>query len=247
MAFHVEIRSGYQHARAFNLEPEELREQVLLPWLGDRRIELGDQVWRPGDSKLTVLEGPALDGPELAFGQGWQNAQKRSQLVTEAALEAVRGSVAAPAPGAAASPSAAASPATAASPSAAASPATAASPAALAVLTAASPAAGAARDRLLADLRVDPVDWPTVRARLLARAAVVAPAPAEGLAVLAILDGPPGPELAFDVGLALGALGGRVVIVAAGGAADLAAALPGVPIIDASATEAIAERLRLAS
>lgn len=233
MPFHVEIRSGYQHARAFNLGPEELREQVLLPWLDDRRIELGDQVWRPGDSRLTVLEGPALEGPDLAFGQGWQNAQKRSQLVTEPALEAVRGSVAAP-------------PA-AASPSAPASPSAAAQPPQLAVLTAASPAVDAARDRLLHELRIEPIEWMAARARLLARAAVVAPAPADGLAILAILDGAPDRELAFDLGLALGALGGRVVVVAADGLSDLAAALPGVPIIDASATEAIAERLRLAS
>jgi hypothetical protein len=229
VAFHVEIRSGYQHARAFNLGPDELREQVLLPWLDDRRIELGDQVWRPGDSKLTVLEGPALEGPDLAFGQGWQNAQKRSGNVTEAALETVRAGSAAPPPAAASGPPGAAAPATE-----------------LAVLTAASPAAQDARDRLLAELRIDPVDWAAARARLLARAAVVAPAPTDGLAVLAILDGAPGRELAFDLGLALGALGGRVVIVAADGAADLAASLPGVPIIDASATEAIAERLRLA-
>jgi hypothetical protein len=226
--FHVEIRSGYQHARAFNLAPDELREQVLLPWLDDRRIDLGDQVWRPGDSKLTVLEGPALEGPDLAFGQGWQNAQKRSANVTDAALETVRASLAAP-------------------PSAASSASPAAPPAQLAVLTATSPAAHGARDRLLAELRFEQTDWSAARARLLARAAVVAPAPTDGLAVLAILDGAPGPELAFDLGLALGALGGRVVIVAADGAADLASALQGVPIIDASATDAIAERLRLAS
>jgi hypothetical protein len=218
--FHVEIRSGYQHARAFNLGPDELREQVLLPWLDDRRIELGDQVWRPGDSRLTVLEGPALEGPDLAFGQGWQNAQKRSGNVTDAALEAVRASAA---------------PASAAAP-----------PAQVTVLAATSPAAHDARDRLVAELRFEHIDWSAARARLLARAAVVAPAPTDGLAVLAILDGAPGAELAFDLGLALGALGGRVVIVAADGAADLASALQGVPIIDASATDAIAERLRLA-
>jgi hypothetical protein len=223
--FHIEIRSGYQHARAFNLGTEELREQILLRWLRDQRIELGDQTWDPRDATLTVLEGPALEGPDLAFGQGWQNAGKRSGDVTAAALEAVRGSVAAPA----------AAPAT----STTAMPATStAGPPARAQLT--------IRDRLVAELGLRPVEWQSVRTRLLARAAVVASAPAEDTAVLAILDGAPDERLALELGLALGALSGRVVVAAAGGAAELAAALPGVPVIDGSATDAIAERLRLA-
>jgi hypothetical protein len=230
--FHVEIRSGYQHARAFNLGTDELREQILLRWLGDQRIELGDQTWDPRDATLTVLEGPALEGRDLAFGQGWQNAGKRSGNVTAAALEAVRGTVEAPR--------------RAPAPAASTPPTAAPAPAPLAILAADSPAAGSARDLLAAELGLRPVEWQSVRTRLLARAAVVAPAPAEATAVLAILDGLPDERLALELGLALGALGGRVVVAAAGGAAELAAALPGVPVIDGSATEAIAERLRLA-
>jgi hypothetical protein len=224
--FHVEIRSGYQHARAFNLGTDELREQILARWLRDQRIELGDQTWDPRDATLTVLEGPALAGPDLAFGQGWQNAGRRSGDVTEAALDAVRGALAAPA--------------------AAPAPVAASASGELAILAADSPAAGSARGRLVGELGLEPVEWQSIRTRLIARAAVVAPAPADAAAVLAILDGAPDERLALDLGLALGALGGRVVIAAAGGAAELAAALPGVPIIDSSATDAIAERLRLA-
>ena len=42
--------------------------------MADRTIEFGDREWEPRESKLTILEGPELEGPDLAFGQGWSNA-----------------------------------------------------------------------------------------------------------------------------------------------------------------------------
>jgi hypothetical protein len=215
MAFHIEIRSGYQRARAFNLAAEEVRERILVPWLAERRIELGDQAWDPRDSHITVLEGPTLAPADLNYGRGWDAALKRSADVTAAALEAVQGSAPArPAGG-------------------------------IAVLAADTPAARQAREELVARLDLAPLDWSAVRSRVLARAAVVAPGPPDATAVLAILDGAPGGQLALDLGLALGAFGGRTVIVAAGGAAEVGAALPGIALLDAAATEAIAERLRV--
>lgn len=88
MAFHVELSSGIQHARAFNLSREQLMTEVIAPWLEDLPVELGEQEWAPAESELKILEGPRLNGPDLAFGQGWSNAERASEEVTERELAA---------------------------------------------------------------------------------------------------------------------------------------------------------------
>ena len=88
MPFHVELRSGIKHARSFNLGREQLMAEVIAPWLEDLPVELGEQEWTPSESKLMILEGPHLDGPDLAFGQGWANAERASEEVTERELAA---------------------------------------------------------------------------------------------------------------------------------------------------------------
>jgi hypothetical protein len=84
--FHVEISSGFHHARVFNLSPEDLTEKVLEPWLEDRRIEMGDREWEPRDASLRILEGPRMETTDLAFGQGWSNAERASEDVTKSQL-----------------------------------------------------------------------------------------------------------------------------------------------------------------
>lgn len=90
MPFHVEVSSGIQHARTFNLSNEELRRLVLDPWLSGRTVELGDQKWDPTETRLRVLEGSELSNPELSFGQGWANAERASQDVTAQVLGAAQ-------------------------------------------------------------------------------------------------------------------------------------------------------------
>lgn len=87
MAFHVEVKSGLNHARTFNLTEEVLQHTVLEPWLNGRPIKLGDRSWDPRESELRVLEGPELSNPELSFGQGWANAERGSAEVTRRALD----------------------------------------------------------------------------------------------------------------------------------------------------------------
>lgn len=88
MSFHVELSNGLNHARAFNLSREQLLVQVVAPWLEDLQVELGEQEWLPAESQLKILEGPHLEGPDLAFGQGWANAQRSSENVTAQELSA---------------------------------------------------------------------------------------------------------------------------------------------------------------
>jgi hypothetical protein len=86
--FHVELSSGLQHARAFNLDREQLLAQVIAPWLEDLPIELGEREWQPAESELKIFEGPQLSGPDLSFGQGWANATRASENVTRRELAA---------------------------------------------------------------------------------------------------------------------------------------------------------------
>jgi hypothetical protein len=80
--FHVEVSSSPNHARVFNLGEAEL-QQILGLWVSGQTFELGEQEWDPGESKLTILEGRTLSGPDLSFGQGWSNALRSAGDVTQ--------------------------------------------------------------------------------------------------------------------------------------------------------------------
>lgn len=90
MPFHIEVSSGLQRARSFNLSDEELQRTVLEPWVSGRPILLGDRKWDPEESELRILEGSELSNPELSFGQGWANAERSSEDVTRRIVEAAR-------------------------------------------------------------------------------------------------------------------------------------------------------------
>jgi hypothetical protein len=76
-----------QRARVFNLSREDLLVQVIEPWLEDRPFELAENEWLPRESSLKILEGRHLDNPDLAFGQGWSNAERTAENVTQRELE----------------------------------------------------------------------------------------------------------------------------------------------------------------
>lgn len=86
MAFHIEVATGRLHARSFNLTEEELRRTVLDPWLSGRPVLLGDRKWTRDEASLKILEGPELSNQDLAFSQGWSNAQRGAAEVTAAVL-----------------------------------------------------------------------------------------------------------------------------------------------------------------
>ena len=88
VVFHVEIAVGYHHARVFNLNRDDLSAKVIGPWLENRVIEMGDREWEPGESSLTILEGPRMETTDLSFGQGWSNAERASENVTRDLLAA---------------------------------------------------------------------------------------------------------------------------------------------------------------
>ena len=87
MAFHVEISVPMRHARVFNLNREDLLSKVVGPWLENRVIEMGEREWLPEESSLKILDGPQMDPPDLSYGQGWSNAERKSEDVTLQVLE----------------------------------------------------------------------------------------------------------------------------------------------------------------
>jgi hypothetical protein len=87
VAFHVEISVPMRHARVFNLNQEDLISKVVGPWLENRVIEMGEREWLPEESALKILDGPQMDPPELSFGQGWSNAERKSEDVTRQVLQ----------------------------------------------------------------------------------------------------------------------------------------------------------------
>ena len=87
--YHVHVRprgGGLHRAWVFNLTPERLRAEVVEPWLAGDVFELGDIEWDPRTSELQILEGPALEGPDLAMGEGPNSANRTAEEVTERVL-----------------------------------------------------------------------------------------------------------------------------------------------------------------
>ncbi len=84
--YHVEISVGVHRARVFNLDQEDVIAKVVRPWLDQRTIVMGDRKWEPRNSSLRILEGPRMDNADLSFGQGWANAERKSEDVTPTLL-----------------------------------------------------------------------------------------------------------------------------------------------------------------
>src|SRR5919197_5166393 len=87
MPFHVEVRRSFRRAWAFNLDETKLRRTIIEPWRRVGRLALGGQDWDPRECTLKVLEGPALEAPDLAHGRGWQSAERSGQDVTARVLD----------------------------------------------------------------------------------------------------------------------------------------------------------------
>jgi hypothetical protein len=96
--YHVEIRQFPHNASRFNLTERELLP-IVVPWVREEWVELGERKWNVNLAKLTIIEGPQLSMPQLAMGRGWRNAQRQGQDVTERVLQTLK-----EAPGTAAQP-----------------------------------------------------------------------------------------------------------------------------------------------
>jgi hypothetical protein len=85
--FHVEISSPINFARALNIDERDLRKAVLEPWVTGLPLVLGDRDWEPRDSRLTILEGPAVPPPTAGDDGGWATALRTAEDVTRPMIE----------------------------------------------------------------------------------------------------------------------------------------------------------------
>jgi hypothetical protein len=85
--FHVEIRRSHRRAWAFNFDEERLRRTILDPWRRGEKIELGDREWDPRESELRIIEGAELPPEDLAFGRGWNSAERSGRDVAAEVFE----------------------------------------------------------------------------------------------------------------------------------------------------------------
>lgn len=89
--FHVRLDRGLlRSAELFNLGDAELARQVLEPWLAGQVVQARGRAWLPQEATLKIVEGPRLTTAQRSFGQGWLNASKYGEDVTEAVLTGQR-------------------------------------------------------------------------------------------------------------------------------------------------------------
>jgi hypothetical protein len=91
MPLHVEIGSVVSRVRAFNIDQEELRRDVLEPWVAGLSFQFAGQAWEPRESRLTIVSGPPL--AETDGGEGdWEKVLGAADDVTRSMLEAAEAS-----------------------------------------------------------------------------------------------------------------------------------------------------------
>jgi hypothetical protein len=84
--YHLELRQFPHAARAFNLDRATLDERFLKPFVAGDPINYEDRSWPPEKTRVTVLEGPALEPADLGIGRGWGNATRLGEDVTKQVL-----------------------------------------------------------------------------------------------------------------------------------------------------------------
>ncbi len=70
-----------------NVNELELRKQILESWVAGLPFEFQGQDWEPQQSRLTILEGPALE-TDPDTDDGWEKALRAADDVTRPMLEA---------------------------------------------------------------------------------------------------------------------------------------------------------------
>jgi hypothetical protein len=91
--YHLELRQFPKRVHSFNLGGEEIGA-IVLAWVQDRMIELGENKWSPHTATITILEGPEIPLDELSLARGWSTAEREGKDVTARVLAEAREAVA---------------------------------------------------------------------------------------------------------------------------------------------------------
>src|SRR4029077_8737690 len=71
--YHIELRQFPHNMCRFNLSEPQLAT-LVLPWVREEWIELGERKWNPNQATLKIVEGPELPLDQLTMGRGWRHA-----------------------------------------------------------------------------------------------------------------------------------------------------------------------------
>jgi hypothetical protein len=91
--YHLELRQFPRRVQRFNLDGPAVGE-IVLPWVQERVVELGEHKWSPHQATLTILEGPELPLERVSMGRGWRAAERECEDVTDRVLAEARQAIA---------------------------------------------------------------------------------------------------------------------------------------------------------
>jgi hypothetical protein len=87
--YHLELRQFPKRVQRFNLDGPAVGA-IVLPWVQERVVELGEHKWSPHQATITILEGPEVPLDRVSLGRGWAAAERVSQDVTQRVLAEAR-------------------------------------------------------------------------------------------------------------------------------------------------------------
>ena len=87
--YHLELRQFPHVSRAFNLDREALDTRFLKLFVTGEPIDYDDRRWPPEKTRVSVLQGPAIDQADRGLGRGWALATKQGEDVTKQVLSEI--------------------------------------------------------------------------------------------------------------------------------------------------------------
>jgi hypothetical protein len=91
--YHLELRQFPKRVHRFNLDGPAVGA-IVLPWVQEHVVELGEQKWSPHQAEITILEGPEVPLDRMSMGRGWGAAERVSEDVTQRVLAEARQAIA---------------------------------------------------------------------------------------------------------------------------------------------------------
>ncbi len=91
--YHLELRQFPKRVQRYNLSGTEVGA-IVIPWVQDRAVELGEQRWSPHTATLTIFEGPEIELGNVSLGRGWRAVERRCEDVTDRVVAEARTAIA---------------------------------------------------------------------------------------------------------------------------------------------------------
>lgn len=86
-AFHARVAKGpFRSTFELNLSHADVVERFARPWSEARGVLAAGRLWNPAHCRLTIYAGPRITTSQQSFWQGWSNAVKFGEDVTDVML-----------------------------------------------------------------------------------------------------------------------------------------------------------------